>query len=114
MNIEAKRTSNNNIELLDHLNVVCKRFHVDYPHTSEKDRFFVEAVALHEVSAQNSPRAGVEACRCPAVSWLEAYRTQQRDACIKVRVLWRMLHHDPRTIRSGDFFVVDGTGLEQK
>lgn len=36
MNIEAKRTSNNNIELLDHLNVVCKRFHVDYPHTSEK------------------------------------------------------------------------------
>ena len=48
MNIEVKRMSNNNIELLDHLNVVCKRFHVDYPHTSEKDRFFVEAVALHE------------------------------------------------------------------
>ena len=92
MDIEIKRMSSDTIELSDQLNIVCKRFHVDYLHASEKDKFFVEAVALHEVSAQKSPRAGVEACRCPAVSWLEAYRTQQRDACIKVRVLWRMLH----------------------
>lgn len=58
MNIEAKRTSNNNIELLDHLNVVCKRFHVDYPHTSEKDRFFVEAVALHEYQLKKPTSRG--------------------------------------------------------
>ena len=28
----------------------------------------------------------------------------------KVRLLLTMLHHDPQTIWSGDFFVVDGTG----
>ena len=32
----------------------------------------------------------------------------------KVRLLLTMLHHDPQTIWSGDFFVVDGTGLEQQ
>ena len=36
MDIEVKQMSTDTIELLDHLNVVCKRFHVDYPHASEK------------------------------------------------------------------------------
>ena len=40
--------STDTVELLDQLNAVCKRFHVDDLHASEKDRFFVEAVALHE------------------------------------------------------------------
>ena len=48
MDIEIKWMSSDTIELFDRLNIVCKRFHVDYPHTSEKDRFFVEAVALHK------------------------------------------------------------------
>ena len=48
MDIEIKRMSSDTIELFDRLNIVCKRFHVDDPHASEKDRFFVEAVALHE------------------------------------------------------------------
>jgi hypothetical protein len=48
MDIEIKRMSSDTIELFDRLNIVCKRFHVDYPHASEKNRFFVEAVALHE------------------------------------------------------------------
>ena len=48
MDIEIKWMSSDTIELFDRLNIVCKRFHVDYPHASEKDRFFVEAVALHE------------------------------------------------------------------
>ena len=48
MDIEMKRMSSDTIELFDRLNIVCKRFHVDDPHASEKDRFFVEAVALHE------------------------------------------------------------------
>lgn len=65
MNIEAKRTSNNNIELLDHLNVVCKRFHVDYPHTSEKDRFFVEAVALHEYQLKKTHEQGLKCADVP-------------------------------------------------
>ena len=48
MDIEIKRMSSDTIELFDQLNIVCKRFHVNYPRVSEKDRFFVEAVALHE------------------------------------------------------------------
>ena len=53
MDIEIKRMSSDTIELFDQLNIVCKRFHVDYLHASEKDasekdKFFVEAVALHE------------------------------------------------------------------
>ena len=48
MDIEIKRMSSDTIELFDQLNIVCKRFHVDYLHASENDKFFVEAVALHE------------------------------------------------------------------
>ena len=48
MDIEIKRMSIDTIELFDQLNAVCKRFHVNDPHASEKDRFFAEAVALHE------------------------------------------------------------------
>ena len=62
--------SNNNIELLDHLNVVCKRFHVDYPHASEKDRFFVEAVALHEYQIKKAHEQGLKRADVP---WLEAH-----------------------------------------
>ena len=36
MDIEIKRMSSDTIELFDQLNIVCKRFHVDYLHASEK------------------------------------------------------------------------------
>ena len=65
MSIEVKRMSNNNIELLDHLNVVCKRFHVDYPHASEKDRFFVEAVTLHEYQLKKAHEQGLKRADVP-------------------------------------------------
>lgn len=65
MNIEVKRMSNNNIELLDHLNVVCKRFHVDYPHASEKGRFFVEAVTLHEYQLKKAHEQGLKRADVP-------------------------------------------------
>ena len=65
MNIEVKRMSNNNIELLDHLNVVCKRFHVDYPHASEKDKFFVEAVALHEYQLKKAHEQSLKRSEVP-------------------------------------------------
>ena len=84
MDIEIKRMSSDTTELFDQLNIVCKRFHVDDPHASEKDRFFVEAVALHEYQLKKAHERGVETRRCSAISWLEAHRTQQRDACIKV------------------------------
>ena len=48
MDIEVKRMSPTAVEMLDQLSAVCKRFNVDYSTASEKDRFFVEAVALHE------------------------------------------------------------------
>lgn len=57
--------SNNNIELLDHLNVVCKRFHVAYPHASEKDRFFVEAVTLHEYQLKKAHEQGLKRADVP-------------------------------------------------
>ena len=41
MDIEIKRMSSDTIELFDQLNIVCKRFHVDYLHAAES------AGALH-------------------------------------------------------------------
>ena len=77
MNIEVKRMSNNNIELLDHLNVVCKRFHVDYPHASEKDRFFVEAVTLHEYQLKKAHEQGLKRADVPPFLGLK--RTERGD-----------------------------------
>ncbi len=74
MDIEIKRMSSDTIERFDQLNIVCKRFHVNYPHASEKDRFFVEAVALHEYQLKKAhERGGDETRRCSAISWLEAH-----------------------------------------
>ena len=46
MDIEIKRMSSDTIERFDQLNIVCKRFHVNYPRASEKDRltFFREKI----------------------------------------------------------------------
>ena len=65
MDIEVKQMSTDTIELLDHLNVVCKRFHVDYPHASEKDKFFVEAVALHEYQLKKAHEQGLKRADVP-------------------------------------------------
>ena len=73
MDIEIKRISSDTIERFDQLNIVCKRFHVNYPRASEKDRFFVEAVALHEYQLKKAHERGVETRRCSAISWLEAH-----------------------------------------
>ena len=72
MDIEVKRMSTDTVELLDQLHAVCKRFHVDYLHASEKDKFFVEAVALHEYQLKKSTRARAEAFRSAAISRFEA------------------------------------------
>ena len=73
MDIEIKRMSSDTIELFDQLNIVCKRFHVNYPRVSEKDRFFVEAVALHEYQLKKAHERGAETFRGAAISWLEAH-----------------------------------------
>ena len=66
MDIEIKRMSSDTIERFDQLNIVCKRFHVNYPHASEKDRFFVEAVALHEYQLKKDhERGGVKRADVP-------------------------------------------------
>ena len=65
MDIEIKRMSSDTIELFDRLNIVCKRFHVDYPHASEKDRFFVEAVALHEYQLKRLMSRGLKHADVP-------------------------------------------------
>ena len=64
MDIEIKRMSSDTIELFDQLNIVCKRFHVDYLHASEKDKFFVEAVALHEYQLKKAHEQPNAATRC--------------------------------------------------
>ena len=58
MDIEIKRMSSDTIERFDQLNIVCKRFHVNYPRAFEKDRFFVEAVALHEYQLKKAHERG--------------------------------------------------------
>ena len=65
MDIEIKRMSSDTIELFDQLNIVCKRFHVDYLHASEKDKFFVEAVALHEYQLKKAHEQGLKRADVP-------------------------------------------------
>ena len=65
MDIEVKQMSTDTNQLLDHLHVVCKRFHVDYPHASEKDKFFVEAVALHEYQLKKAHEQGLKRADVP-------------------------------------------------
>ena len=65
MDIEVKQMSASAVELLDQLNVVCKRFNVDYPHASEKDKFFVEAVALHEYQIKKAHEQGLKRAEVP-------------------------------------------------
>lgn len=65
MDIEVKRMSAEAIGLLDQLNIVCKHFHVDYPHASEKDKFFVEAVPLHEYQLKKAHEQGLKRAAVP-------------------------------------------------
>ena len=65
MDIEVKQMSASAVELLDQLNVVCKRFNVDYPHASEKDKFFVEAVALHEYQLKKAHEQSLKRSEVP-------------------------------------------------
>ena len=65
MDIEIKRMSSDTIERFDQLNIVCKRFHVNYPRASEKDRFFVEAVALHEYPLKKAHERGLKRADVP-------------------------------------------------
>ena len=58
MEIELNRMSPSAMELLDQLSVVCKRSNVDHSTASEKDRFFVEAVALHEYQLKKRTSRG--------------------------------------------------------
>ena len=57
--------STDTVELLDQLNAVCKRFHVNDPHASEKDRFFAEAVALHEYQLKKAHEQGLKRADVP-------------------------------------------------
>ena len=65
MDIEVKRMSPAAVELLDQLSVVCKRFNVEYATASEKDRFFVEAVALHEYQLKKAHEQGLKRSEVP-------------------------------------------------
>ncbi len=65
MDIEVKRMSPSAIELLDQLSIVCKRFNVDYSTASEKDRFFVESVAMHEYQLKKAHEQGLKRSEVP-------------------------------------------------
>ena len=65
MDIEVNRMSPAAVELLDQLSVVCKRFNVEYATASEKDRFFVEAVALHECQLKKAHEQGLKRSEVP-------------------------------------------------
>ena len=65
MDIEVNRMSPTAIELLDQLSVVCKRFNVNYATASERDRFFVEAVALHEYQLKKAHERGLKRSEVP-------------------------------------------------
>ena len=65
MDIEANRMSPVAVELLDQLSVVCKRFNVDCATASEKDRFFVEAVAMHEYQLKKAHEQGLKRSEVP-------------------------------------------------
>ncbi len=65
MDIEVKQMSSDTVEMLEQLDIVCKRFNVDYPHASEKDKFFVEAVALHEYQLKKAHEQGLKRSEVP-------------------------------------------------
>lgn len=57
--------SDETMSWLDELFSTCKRFHVDYLHASEKDKFFVEAVALHEYQLKKAHEQGLKRADVP-------------------------------------------------
>ena len=65
MDIEVNRMSSTAVEMLDQLSIVCKRFNVDYSTASEKDRFFVESVALHEYKLKKAHERGLKRSEVP-------------------------------------------------
>ena len=75
MDIEVTRMSTDTVELLDQLNAVCKRFHVNDPRASEKDRFFAEAVALHEYQLKKAHEQGLKRADVPP--FLDLKRTER-------------------------------------
>lgn len=56
---------------------VCKRFHVNDPHASEKDRFFAEAVALHEYQLKKAHEQGLK--RADVSPFLGLKRTERSN-----------------------------------
>lgn len=55
-------------ETMDYLNVlfgVCKRFRMDYYHASQKQRDFLDAVAVHEYQLQKAREKGLQRSSVP-------------------------------------------------
>ena len=104
MDIEVNRMSPSTMELLDQLSVVCKRFNVDYSAASEKDRFFVEAVALHEYQLKKAHEQGLKRSEVPPFLGLKRTDRSNDMLSLKIRPLWPLLHPQKRTIDFGRWF----------
>ena len=99
--------SDETMSWLDELFSTCKRFGVDYYNASEKDRVFVEAVARKNYGLNRHLPT-----EKPLLPWSRSLGFTERYKVSGSAAVENAPPH-PQTIRSGDFFVVDGTGREQ-
>ena len=57
--IEVKRISQESIEMLDQLSLVCKRYGVNYYSTTQETRNLMYAIAMHEYQLQKAHKQGL-------------------------------------------------------
>lgn len=57
--IEVKRISQESIEMLDQLSIVCKRYGVDHYSATQNTRDILDAIAMHEYQLQKAHKQGL-------------------------------------------------------
>lgn len=63
--IEVKRMSKEDIELLDQLCAVCKRYGINYYRAPQETRDLLDTIALHEYQLQKAREQGLTRSAVP-------------------------------------------------
>lgn len=63
--IEVKRMSEESIEMLNQLSIVCKRYGIDYYRAAQETRDLLDSIALHEYQLQKARAQGLNRSAVP-------------------------------------------------
>ncbi len=63
--LQVAPMSDETMDYLDTLFAVCKRFHTDYYHATQKERDFIDAVACHEYQLKKAHEKGQQRAAVP-------------------------------------------------